>query len=129
MSSQPHFFSPTPIWPRVVRFFYSLLFLGVCLGGAYYIIIYAPSVRESGALAPQGQQVVPLRDAGQTVYITARQQVLLNVYGAAFAMSLLVWLMLGLLLEMKLKIHLFRPFPVRAPRKIEHGPPTWYSPN
>ena len=125
----PHYFTPKPLLPRLVRWTYSLLFVAICLIGAYYVLAYAPSVRESGSLAPTALQVIPQHDAGQTVYITERQQVLLNAYGAAFAGSLLVWLMVGILLEVKLKIHIFKGAPARLPREPKHSPPTTFSSN
>lgn len=128
MNGHPRYFTPTPILPRLVRFLYGLLFVGVLLAGVYYVVIYAPSVRESAAAAPIGQQIVPHPDDGGIVYITPTQQFLLNFYGALFAVSLLVWLMLGLLLEIKLKIHIFRGVPAPLP-KSKPGPPTSFSPN
>ncbi len=129
MNRHPHYFAPKPLLPRLVRWCYSLLFVAICLIGAYYVLFYAPSVRESGSLAPTAVQVVPQQDAGQTVYITERQQLLLNVYGAAFAVSLLVWLMIGVLLEVKLKIHIFKGVPAPLPRESKHSPPTPFSSN
>ncbi len=128
MHGQPRYFTPKPILPRLVRVVYSLLFVGVLLAGAYYAIIYAPSVRDTAALAPSAQQFVPHTGDGETVHITPQQQFLLNLYGALFAVSLLVWLMLGLLLEIKLKIHIFRGVPAPLP-KPRPGPPTSFSPN
>ncbi len=128
MHGQPRYFTPKPILPRLVRILYSLLFIAVLVAGAYYALIYAPSVQESGALAPIGQQIVSHSGDGATVYITQQQQFLLNLYGALFAVSLLVWLMLGLLLEIKLKIHIFRGVPAPLP-KPKPGPPTSFSHN
>ncbi len=128
MHGQPRYFTPKPILPRLVRFFYALLFIGVLLAGAYYATIYVPSVRDTAALTPSAQQFVPHTDDGETVYITPQQQFLLNLYGALFAVSLLVWLMLGLLLEIKLKIHIFRGVPAPLP-KPRPGPPTSFSAN
>ena len=128
MHGQPRYFTPKPILPRLVRVLYSLLFIAVLVAGAYYALIYAPSVRESAALTPSAQQFVPHPDDGEVVYITPQQQFLLNLYGALFAVSLLVWLMLGLLLEIKLKIHIFRGVPAPLP-KPRPGPPSSFSPN
>ncbi len=129
MHHRPHYFKPKPLLPRLVRWSYSFLFVAICLIGAYYVLVYAPSVRESGSLMPTAMQVVPQHDAGQTIFITERQQLLLNAYGAAFAVSLLVWLMIGLLLEIKLKIHLFRGVPAPLPREQKRSPPTPFSSN
>lgn len=129
MRGQPHYFTPTPLIPRLIRLCYSLMFLAVFVAGAYWALVYAPSVRESGSPVPTATQVVAQYDAGQTVYITARQHLLVNLYGAAFAVSLLVWLMLGLLLEVTLKIHIFKGVPAPLPREPEHSPPTSFSAN
>ncbi len=129
MNHHPHYFTPKPLLPRLVRWTYSLLFVAICVIGAYYVLAYAPSVRESGALVPTAMQVVPQHDAGQTVYITQQQQLWLNIYGAAFAVSLLVWLMIGILLEVKLKIHIFKGVPAPLPREPKHSPPTSFSSN
>ncbi len=129
MRGQPHYFAPKPILPRLVRFCYGALFVVICLAGSYYLLRYAPSVREQGSLVPTGTRVVPLHEDGEIVYITERQQVLLNAYGAAFAVSLLLWLMLGLLLEIKLKIHIFRGVPAPLPREHKRSPPTSFSEN
>ena len=114
---------------RVVRFLYTLVFVALCLGGIYYIAVYAPRVREAGSLAPVGQNVIPQREDGETVYITARQQLLLNAYGIAFAVSLLAWLLIGIVLEMRFKVRIFRRLPRAAVPKIKHGPPSSFSPN
>lgn len=127
MRGQPHYFAPTPILPRLIRFCYSALFVVICVAGAYYALVYAPSVREHGSPTPTQTQVVPLHEDGEVVYITESQQVLLNAYGAAFAVSLLVWLMVGLLLELKIRI--FRGVPAPLPREHKHSPPTPFSQN
>ncbi len=129
MNHRPHYLTPKTLLPRLVRWGYILLFVAICLIGAYYVLAYAPSVRESGSLVPTALQVVPQHDAGQIVYITERQQLLLNAYGAAFAVSLLVWLMTGILLEVKLKIHIFKGVPAPLPREPKHSPPTPFSSN
>ncbi len=129
MRGQTHFLAPTPILPRLARLCYSALFVVICLAGVYYLLAYMPSVREHGSLAPTSAQVVPLHDEGEMVYITERQQILLNAYGAAFAGSLLAWLMIGLLLEIKLKIHIFHGSPAPLPRQRKRSPPTSFSEN
>jgi hypothetical protein len=105
------------------------MFAAVFLAGAYWAVVYAPSVRESGSLVPTATHVVAQHDAGQTVYITEKQNLLVNLYGAAFAISLLVWLMAGLLLEVKLKVHIFKGAPAPLPREPEHRPPSSFSAN
>ncbi len=129
MQAHPHYFHPTPLLPRLIRWCYSLLFVALCIAGAHYVLVYAPSVRESGSRVPTAIQTVPQHDAGETVYITERQELLLNLYGAAFAVSLLVWLMAGILLEVKLKIHIFRGVPAPLPPEPRGSPPTSFSAN
>jgi hypothetical protein len=129
MNRQPRYFTPKPLIPRLVRWWYTAMFAVICLLGAYYLLVYAPTVRGSGSLAPTTTQFVPQRDGEETVYITEHQQLRLNLYGAAFAISLLVWLMVGILLEVKLKIHIFKGVPAPLPREPEHSPPTPFSSN
>ena len=108
MRAQPHYFTPTPLLPRLGRLCYNLMFVVILIAGAYFLLVYAPSVRESGSLVPTAAHLVAQHEDGETIYITQSQHLLLNAYGAAFAMSLLVWLMVGILLEVKLKIHIFK---------------------
>ena len=129
MRGQPHYFSPTPILPRLVRFCYGTLLAAVLVAGAYYALVYAPSVWNSGSLAPSAVHVVARHVDGETLYITQRQQLLLNLYGIAFAVSLLAWLMLGILLEVKLKVRIFRGVPAPLPREPKHRPPAPFSHN
>ena len=129
MSSPHRFMTPTPLWPRLVRLVYRLLLVLILLAGAYYILIYAHGIRESGSPIHGGEHVVPQHEDGAILYITAKQQIELNIYGAALAVSLLTWLLLGILMEFKLKIHVFRPVPAPLPREPKRSPPTSFSSN
>lgn len=114
----------SPAQARLIRTVYILLFLVIMLAGIYYIVAYIPAVRETGSLSPAGAQVVPQREDGETVYITAKQELAVNLYGGSFALMLLGWLMLGILIEFRFKIQIFRGIPASLPSKMEGNPPS-----
>ncbi len=95
----------------LIRYAYIALLAAVCLAGAYYLAVYAPGIRESASRVPVGEQVVPHNDEGETVYITPREQLTLNLYGAAFGLALFAWLFVGIALELKYRIEIFGPLP------------------
>ena len=111
MRAEPGSESPSPLWINLFRLSYRLLFVALLLAGAYYLMIYMPGVHERASLTALGHQVVPQQQYGEIVYISARQAVRLNLYGAALAFSLLLWLLSGILFEMVFKIPLFRQPP------------------
>ena len=129
MNRRPRYFTPRPLIPRLIRWCYAAMFAAILLLGAYYLLVYVPRVHDSGSTAPTTTQFVPKQDQGETVYITEQQQARLNFYGATFAVGLLSWLMLGLLLETRLKIRIFRGVPAPLPREPKHSPPTSFSSN
>jgi hypothetical protein len=129
MHGQTHYFHPTPLIPRLVRWCYILVFAGLFAAGAYYALVHAPAVIESGSPVPTTSHTVLHHEDGESVYITQRQQITLNLLGAALALSLLAWLMVGILVEVKLKIHIFRGSPAPLPREPKHDNPSSFSMN
>ncbi len=113
----------SPDRDRLIRFFYTLLLVVVCLAGIYYVAVYVPAVRETGSPWPVGARVMPQERRGETVYITARQEFLVDLYGAAFAVALLGWLVIGITLEMRFKVHIFRQPPRGLSRAVEADKP------
>ncbi len=113
----------SPDRDRLIRFFYTLLLMAICVAGVYYVAVYVPAVRDTGSPWPVGAQVVPQERRGETVYITARQEFQQDLYGAAFAVALLTWLAAGITLEMKFKVRIFRQPPRRVSRGAEADKP------
>ncbi len=101
----------SPRRDRLIRYAYIALLAAICLAGAYYLAVYAPGIRESASPVPMGEQVVPHNDEGEVVYITAREQLTLNLYGAAFGLALFAWLFVGIALELKYRIEIFGSLP------------------
>ncbi len=114
---------------RLIRYAYVALLAVVCLAGAYYLAVYAPGIRENASPVPMGKQVVPHNDEGETVYITPRQQLTLNLYGAAFGLALCAWLFVGIALELRYKIEIFGPLPWSLAARKKEVPRTPFSSN
>lgn len=95
-------------WKRLLRWTYSVLFLGVWLTFLAFFYIFGREMQD-GAPDPTATRNMPLVNHGETVYITAQAKQLIDALQAASFAGIPAIMLLGALLHFGLGIRVFGP--------------------